>query len=259
MASFPDGDRERDVAGALFVDRGPPAVLMGLPDAPGYQLVLGGDATHELGGLFPPGLVAVLAMGSVAPDPLFADEASLVAHAIERRRLEFGRGRSCARRAMRELGLGSMPVLADARRAPRWPDGVVGSISHCRDCCCAVVGRSDQWAAIGVDVELLVAPHAEVEERIASVAERRALAAMDAAVPWTCVLFSIKECVYKAWNPLTGGWLDFDDVEVRLSPESGRFEADISKSAPSAPRLVEGRFHLYGRRVLSFLAIARAR
>lgn len=181
--------------------------------------------------------------------------------AVASRVIEFGRGRSCARRAMIALGFAPKPVLSDAQRAPIWPEGLVGSISHCREYCCAVVGRSDQWAAVGVDAEVLQPLTDGLPEQILSEAERRSLASLDPSIPWSCVVFSIKEAIYKAWYPLTRSWLDFHDVVVQLEPELGRFEAEILRAAPAscvqALRRVEGRFCLDGGHALATVAIAR--
>src|SRR5690349_8745449 len=104
--------------------------------------------------LFPAGVVAFEARGgSVAADSLFPIEREYVARAIEKRVLEFAAGRACARAAMKELGLGDVAIPAGEDRAPVWPVGVVGSITHTDAYCLAVVADASRFASIGVDVE----------------------------------------------------------------------------------------------------------
>src|ERR1700761_3617241 len=75
-----------------------------------------------------------------APDvTLFPDEEALLGRAVEKRRREFAAGRGCARRALAALGLPPAPLLPGEGGAPRWPDGVVGSITHCAGYAAAAV------------------------------------------------------------------------------------------------------------------------
>ena len=40
-----------------------------------------------------------------------------------------------------------------------------------------------------------------------------------------------RRAVYKAWFPLTGRWLGFEEVLVAVDPERGRFAVDIPAAA----------------------------
>ena len=44
---------------------------------------------------------------------------------------------------------------------------------------------------------------------------------------WDRLLFSAKEAIYKAWYPLTGRWLGFEDASLLFDPSSGTFEGRI--------------------------------
>jgi len=102
--------------------------------------------------LFPPGVcVATRATGE--GEPLHPDEAELAQTMGPARQREFAAGRACARRAMRELGVPGGPVLRGLRRAPLFPDGVVGSITHTNGFCAAAVARSASFAGVGLDAE----------------------------------------------------------------------------------------------------------
>jgi 4'-phosphopantetheinyl transferase EntD len=43
------------------------------------------------------------------------------------------------------------------------------------------------------------------------------------------LLFSAKEAVYKAWFPLTGEWLDHEEVEILFDPQNVTFVALLSR------------------------------
>ena len=59
------------------------------------------------------------------------EEMNLMKGAAECRRREFAAARGLAHEAMRRLGMPLRPVLrAGDGRAPRWPAGVVGALSH---------------------------------------------------------------------------------------------------------------------------------
>ncbi len=38
---------------------------------------------------------------------------------------------------------------------------------------------------------------------------------------WDRLLFSAKESVYKAWFPLTGRWLGFEEAAITINPADG--------------------------------------
>src|SRR5215475_9485627 len=86
----------------------------------------------------------------VAESTMFSTEASAIAHAAPGRRREFASVRHCARRALRRIGLPPAPILPDADGVPRWPTGVVGSMTHCEGYRAAVVARSGRVRGIGI-------------------------------------------------------------------------------------------------------------
>jgi 4'-phosphopantetheinyl transferase EntD len=166
---------------------------------------------------------------------LFPEEATLVARATEKRRREFTTGRECARGALAALGIAGAPILRGYRGAPLWPDGIVGSITHCAGYCAAAVARTQDLLAIGLDAE----PNAElpggVLELISLPAERarlRELAARAPGMNWDRLLFCAKEAVYKAWFPLTGQWLGFADADITIDATERAFTARIQVPAP---------------------------
>jgi 4'-phosphopantetheinyl transferase EntD len=70
-----------------------------------------------------------------------AEEEPLIARSVAKRRNEFITVRYCARIALGELGFPAVPILKGEKGEPCWPDGVVGSLTHCAGFRGAVVGR----------------------------------------------------------------------------------------------------------------------
>jgi 4'-phosphopantetheinyl transferase EntD len=160
---------------------------------------------------------------------MFSSEAAAVAGAVAERRREFGTVRYCARRALRQIRVPAVPILPDGDRAPRWPVGVVGSMTHCAGYRAAAVARSGDLAAVGIDAEPHAALPGETLDLVLRDEERARLLVLADARPdlhWDRILFSAKEAVYKAWFPLTRRWLDFADVSTTLHLD-GTFRASL--------------------------------
>jgi 4'-phosphopantetheinyl transferase EntD len=174
---------------------------------------------------------------------MFPAEVAVVVGAVAERRREFGTVRYCARKALRRIGVRPVAILPDSDRAPRWPAGVVGSMTHCAGYRAAAVARSGDLSAIGIDAE----PHAALpraaldlvlrdEER----ARLRALAAGRPGLHWDRILFCAKEAVYKAWFPRTRRWLDFPDVSITMRRD-GTFGARLRDADGFGGRWTVGR------------------
>lgn len=195
--------------------------------------------------ILPPTVVSAEAFDDPAEVTLFPEEEAVVARAVGKRRREFGTARHCARRALARLGLPPAPVLPGPRGAPRWPDGVVGSMTHCDGYRAAALAYARDVRAIGIDAEPHDALPEGVLEVISLAPERERLAGLRTAEPrlhWDRLLFSAKESVYKAWFPLTGRWLGFEDAEVSITPD-GRFTVRLLVPAsPPAPAGFAGRW-----------------
>ncbi|MEU8087146.1 4'-phosphopantetheinyl transferase superfamily protein [Micromonospora sp. NPDC049101] len=188
-----------------------------------------------VGGLVPAGVVVVEAFGHRDDVVLMPEEEMVVARAVDKRRREFATARHCARAALGRLGFDPVPILPGPRGAPGWPDGVVGSITHCEGYCASAVGLRREVAALGVDAEPAAALPEGVLEAIALPEEElavRRLAVTYPEVPWDRLLFSAKESVYKTWFPVTGLWLDFHEARIDLDP-SGVFTATLLRPVPT--------------------------
>ena len=203
--------------------------------------------------IYPDSVVSV-ANASAANDPLHPVEASAIRDAVPRRREEFAAGRACAHVALRQLGVEDVAVPRSSDRSPVWPDGIVGSISHCDGFCGAVVARQQDFRGIGLDVESKGRLGRESHDLICSPQEKSALVAATEACDPVEILFSAKESFYKAYYPSTKFYLDFLDVDLAIDFSNESFQATLLRAnAPSlfGQRVVSGRFALTEDRVFT--------
>ena len=163
---------------------------------------------------------------------LFPEEEKIIAHAVESRRRQYVAVRCCARACLARLGYARVPILPGVGGAPTWPAGVLGSMTHCAGYAAAAVGPLSRISAIGIDAEPDAPLPEGVLDLVATPAERDRLAVtqLEPDSPnWDRLLFSAKEAVYKAWFPLTGEWLDHEEVEILFDPQDGTFAALLSR------------------------------
>ncbi|KAA0023297.1 4'-phosphopantetheinyl transferase family protein [Antrihabitans cavernicola] len=214
------------------------------------QILPAGVASAEL---FddPPGL---------APHP---QEEALISRAVEKRRKEFITARHLGREAMGKLGVEPAPILRGERNVPLWPKGVVGSLTHCTGYRGAALAYALQVRSIGIDAE----PHEPLPEgvldSVSLPAERKWLKKAGTDIAWDKLLFCAKEATYKAWFPLTGRWLGFEDAHITFEAGAGgtegTFHSDllISGETHSGPPLAsfDGRWIVSGDLILTTIAV----
>ena len=179
---------------------------------------------HWLAITLPAGVAWQCCADPAAAEPLHPAEERLTAGMAPRRIRSFRHGRHCARGALAKLGLPSMPVSVSAQRAPVWPEGIIGSISHREDLACAVVARASGLDGIGIDLERTGGLDDEVAKLVCTAAERTRLR-QQSIEHGERLLFTIKESVYKCLWPRLQRFIDFLEVEVSLQPEHQRFRA----------------------------------
>ncbi|MDQ2093163.1 4'-phosphopantetheinyl transferase family protein [Rhodalgimonas zhirmunskyi] len=191
-------------------------------------------------------------------DDLFASEAAAMTRAVPVRRAEFAAGRRAAHRAMDDLGVLPAPVPMAADRAPEWPEGLVGSISHCEGAAVAVLGFSGVHAALAVDVEPDLGLPRDLHDLVCTEAERAWLSGLEPGARDRAArkLFSAKECVYKLQFAQGGKLLNFSDVEVVIDVDHGAFEARFLCDAGryGAQEVVQGRCLAVGGFIICFMS-----
>ena len=192
------------------------------------------------------GVAVVVAGEPNAVASLFPEEEAIVRKAVDKRRREFASGRDCARRALARFGVTPAPIGSSTSRAPLWPLGFVGSITHCEGFTAAVVARNVDLRGIGVDAESSTPLGSELIRTVLTPGEIEWVegATAPANGDWSKVVFSAKESVHKCIHPLAGVTLDFLEVELTIQSEAGLFRARTVNPAPNVGHLpdVEGCF-----------------
>lgn len=180
---------------------------------------------------------------------------------LPRRRAEFRAGRRCAGEAMRQLtGRRLLPRRAKAERAPIWPEGMTGAISHCDGYAVAVAAHRERQACLGIDIErLLDAEEARsIAPQVLSEGEWQAFGRAANAAFLTSLAFSAKESLFKALYPMVREFRDFHAAELLLHGDGVgprlRLRADWSQRWPKG-HVFELRFRRGRRFVLTCIAI----
>lgn len=178
-----------------------------------------------------------------------------------KRQTEHLAGRLCARQALLQLnGCMAAPAVG-SDRAPCWPAGVVGSITHGNGWAAAVVATSSDYLGLGLDVENWLSDEraARLAAEILSPAELQHLGRLSSAQQATHVSlsFSLKESLFKALYPLVQRRFYFHDAQL-LSAADGQAElqllSDLGHDWPAGSRC-QGQFVDLGAQLLSLVYI----
>ncbi len=171
---------------------------------------------------------------SAATADLAADlPQSVPATGSGKRRSEYIAGRICARQALRQFMPGAaMPGRQAGGRAPLWPEGSCGSISHSHGTAVAIAASQQHWHALGIDLERCVST--ERARRLAKSVLSQTEIQLCARLGWaeneffTCA-FSAKESLFKLLNPLTGCYFGFQDVQLCALNADGSFGLQLQR------------------------------
>jgi enterobactin synthetase component D len=152
-------------------------------------------------------------------DRLGIDRPPAVARSVPKRQAEFLFGRLAAAQALAHQGSAERTVGVGPGREPLWPAGWCGSLSHTRRYAMAVVARDNAWGGLGVDIEQVVdaAQSEAIEHGVLNPGERERLRLTGGALPEAQVqtlVFSAKECFYKAAYARVGQFFGFDAADV---------------------------------------------
>jgi Phosphopantetheinyl transferase component of siderophore synthetase len=182
-----------------------------------------------------------------------------IQRSVAKRQAEYLAGRICARAALLASGGPAQVPSTDDERAPIWPAGFCGSITHGDGWAAAVVAQSSHWRGLGLDVEnRLESARAErLAGEILTPAELARLDPRQAALQVT-LTFSLKESLFKALFPLVRKRFYFEHAEL-LSWSAGgharlRLLTDLSEEWHHGKE-IDGQFSLFDERLLSLIAI----
>lgn len=169
-----------------------------------------------------------------------------------RRQAEHLAGRWCAHTALDKLGVPAQHIPIGGGRAPLWPDGAVGAISHSASFAMALVGRSDGYRGIGLDMEAIqsISRADLLREHVLDSTEITGSQHSGLSfAEWFTVAFSAKESLFKALYPIAKHCFYFLDAHIdALDVVCGYFSMTLKRDL--FPHYVEGdSFH--GRFALS--------
>lgn len=139
--------------------------------------------------------------------------------AVLKRQVEFLAGRVCAQQAL-EVLTGHKPSAIPSRpdRAPGWPPGIVGSITHTKGYAAALVALDTHYQGLGIDCEVLLTPeNLTLQKHICVANELESLQAVHRH--WTpetllTLVFSAKESLYKCLYPHVEKYFGFSAARV---------------------------------------------
>ncbi len=181
---------------------------------------------------------------------------------VAKRQAEYLAGRLCAREGIRRVsGRASVPVVG-ADRAPQWPAGMVGSISHGSGWAGSLVAANHNWRGLGLDVEQLL-PSARAERLAAEILTPDELQQLQELTPEqrarrVSLSFSLKESLFKALYPLVLRRFYFHDAELLVCHDDGRARLrlliDLAGDWPAGSEL-HGQFCAFDGRLLSLVSI----
>jgi len=181
-----------------------------------------------LGQMLPPGVgfaAEVITEGEEWVE--YPEEELQVANAVSKRRFEFISGRRCARKALARIGVKPCALVADENRVPKWPTGVVASISHSMKLCCAVAAHSDAIVCLGVDLETTTRISPGVIERVTHPLEK---AYVNDGPARGSLIFSAKEAFFKAQFPVWKSWPNFNDLAFWVETSGNRLKVQTIAS-----------------------------
>lgn len=161
------------------------------------------------------------------PEGLYPAEAGAVARAVPKRRAEFAAGRRAARMALAALGLPKTEIPVGPHRAPVWPEGVAGSITHDRGLALAAVIRKP--GGLGIDLTEAAPLPGGTRRTILPHAEEAGLSDLEARAG-----FAAKESLFKALFPRMKTFFDFDTA-VFVPGRDGGFSLCLGESVGPFP------------------------
>lgn len=187
---------------------------------------------------------AFAAAGIACPDS--------VTRSVRKRQAEFFFGRLAARCALRALDPAgaAAEVAIGPRREPRWPEGVIGSISHSHGLAAASACARGRWQGVGIDLEQVVdaTSRAALVATVVDEAELALLRTHGQGPPLDALLtvaFSAKESLFKGAYVSIGDFFDFSAARLTaLDFVRGRLNLRLTRTLN--PYFAEGRFFELG-------------
>jgi enterobactin synthetase component D len=155
-------------------------------------------------------------------------------NAVDKRKSEYLAGRYCANNALKKLNIHNVNITPGGHRAPIWPAGVIGSITHTKNHAFAAVTENKHYTYLGIDYEQFMTRETANEVKSTIISQREDCLLND--VEWDfeqalTLAFSAKESLFKALYPYVGKYFDFSAAElVCFSNQKQSFELILLES-----------------------------
>lgn len=142
---------------------------------------------------------------------------------------EWKLGRYCAMQACHKLGVELTELQSNDDRSPKWPSGIVGSISHTKGVAIAMV--SQKAKSLGVDIEGIIDRERleNIKDSFMDLEEQSLLRPQKELGATIC--FSAKEALYKAVRPLCGEYFGFHEAKM-LQVSAEKFKIKLMSKSP---------------------------
>jgi enterobactin synthetase component D len=140
----------------------------------------------------------------------------LSVHVANKRQLEYSAGRKSAYETIKMIDSKHSDCIgANEDGSVKWPTGLVGSITHSNGIALSVVGSDLIFDGIGVDIERLLSFSRAVKLVQKICTHEEMISFHDCFNPMiVSILFSAKECLFKALYPITNSRFYFKDAQI---------------------------------------------
>lgn len=185
-----------------------------------------------------------------------------LARAVPKRKAEFLAGRYCCKQALSRFNIHNFTVGIGQNRAPQWPVGIKGAISHNTHHAMVALTADASTLGIGIDIETVMSSKTmdNIKEAIIFGDEANHLNVADASpMVALSLIFSFKESFFKAAYPSTGYYFDFDAVTIdTIDYEKCKFSLTVVQDLNPQIRpgmVFEGDFAFVDEQVISMIVV----
>tara|TARA_R110001599_G_scaffold99080_1_gene254165 strand:- start:8174 stop:8863 length:690 start_codon:yes stop_codon:yes gene_type:complete len=135
--------------------------------------------------------------------------------ASAKRRNEFYSGRWCATQCLIQKNKSNFPIQIGEDRAPIWPMGIIGSISHSDRLAAALIDENTHCVAIGLDIQPL-SPETLAEDLKGTILHPLEISRFENEFDAQIfdLIFSAKETLFKALYPSCSVFFDHQEAEI---------------------------------------------
>lgn len=179
-----------------------------------------------------------------------------VPRAVPKRHRAFSAGRAAARMAM---GRPDLPVPMRPDRAPLWPAGFCGSISHSDTACLAIAAPLRLFRGLGIDLEPALPLDRDLWSAVLTPPELEWISALPEAEKSLSakLIFSAKEAGYKAQYPISECLFGFERFQTSIYEQTFTLKFTAAVSGFSTSSELAGSWCITGGHILTMLAIPR--